>query len=277
MRSWIWGIAAVVAIAGGAPARAWSDLGHTLVAALAQAKLTPAAAAKVHELLQGEADPTLPGIAMWADRLRANDPDRFKATARWHYVNFKGNSCRYTAESCPDGQCVVGQIEAQLKLLGDPAQPREVRRDALKFVVHLVGDIHQPMHSSNRTDRGGNDVAVVLHTDIPPEDYARDRYKDGVMDTNVHSVWDYYVLASAGLSRDAYAQRLAAMKGPRTPQGSPAKWATESCKLIDSRAMYPATTEIDGAFLDKMRPLAEQRVEQAAIRLARLLNRTLGR
>ena len=92
----------------------------------------------------------------------------------------------------------------------DPAQPFEVRRDALKFIVHFMGDVHQPLHSSNRPDKGANDFQVSLRTDIPPEEYARERYKDGIMGTNLHAVWDYYVLASAKLPLDEYANKLAA-------------------------------------------------------------------
>jgi nuclease S1 len=190
-------------------------------------------------------------------------------------VNFEGGSCKFKAANCADGACVVGAIDAQLKLLADASQPLAVRRDALKFVVHLVGDVHQPMHASNRADRGGNDFPISLRTDLEPEEYARSKYVDGVMDTNLHSVWDYYVLGSQKLDVPTYAQKLAASKWPRAPQRNPAAWATESCKLIDRRALYPASKDLDIAYLNAMRPLAEQRVEIAATRLARLLNSAL--
>jgi hypothetical protein len=259
------------------PADAWGQLGHELVAELAQRRLTPAADAAVRKLLEGEPVPTLAGVAMWADWLRQTDPERFKATSRWHYVNLQSGSCKYAAEqACPDGACVVGAIESQLRVLRDPAQPLDARRDALKFVVHLVGDIHQPLHSSNLPDKGGNDFHITLKTSIPPEEYARDRYKDGVMDTNLHSVWDYYVLASAGLDRQAYADRLAKLAAPSPPQGSPPTWATESCRLIERKALYPAVHDLDVAYLNAMRPLAEQRVVRASMRLARLLDEALA-
>ena len=256
-----------------APCRAWGELGHMLVGELAQRQLTPEANARVRELLRSEPVPTLAGVAMWADQLRAADPDRFKATGSWHYVNIHDKSCRFVASrDCPDGACVLGAIDAQSRLLRDPAQPFEVRRDALKFIVHLVGDVHQPLHSSNRPDKGGNEFQISLRTDIPPEEYARDRYKDGIMSTNLHSVWDYYVLASAKLTLGEYADRLAALSRSRKPQGSPADWAGESCKLIDNRAIYPRSHKMNSKYLKKMRSLAEQRVVLAADRLARLLN-----
>jgi hypothetical protein len=256
------------------PARAWGEMGHRLVGALAQKLLTPQAQAGVDELLRGEPDPTLAGVAYWADKLRTTDPDRFRATGAWHYVNFSEGSCRFDAtRHCKEGACVIGAIETQRRLLADPAQTLEVRRDALKFLVHFVGDVHQPLHSSNRPDRGGNDFPIALPTDIPPEEYARERYKNGLMDTNLHAIWDYYVLASAGLDFATYAQRLApSVRLPRSSQGGPRAWAAESCRLIDRRSLYPPGHDLDEKYLETMRPLAEQRMRQAAGRLARLLN-----
>jgi len=256
-----------------APSWAWGELGHRLVGELAQRRLTPEANTRVQELLRGEPVPTLAGVAMWADEMRNADPDRFKATSRWHFVNIAEGDCHFVAaRDCPNGACVIGAIEAQSNLLRDPAQPFEVRRDALKFVVHFVGDVHQPLHSSNRPDHGANDFQISLPTDIPPEAYARERYKDGVMATNLHSIWDYYILASAKLPLIPYADRLAAASQPRAPQSSPEAWAQESCKLVDQRHLYPRSHEMDSRYLKKMRRLAQRRVEQAAIRLARLLN-----
>ena len=257
-----------------APASAWGELGHRLVGQLAQPLLTPRAAAGIAELLHGEPDPTLAGIANWADTMRASEPERFKATSRWHYINFSPGSCRFDAtRDCADGACVVGAIETQRRILADRRQSIEARRDALKFIVHLVGDVHQPLHAGNRPDRGGNDFPILLRTGIPPEEYAREHYKDGVMETQLHSVWDHYVLASAGLMPTEYAARLApSVRLPWTSQGGPRAWAAESCRLIDRDSIYPPDHDLDQRYLDAMRPLAERRVRQAAGRLAQLLN-----
>lgn len=261
---------AILALFTAATANAWGELGHQLVAELAQRRLTPAADRQVRQLLQGEPQPSLAGIAMWADNLRTLDPDRFKATSKWHYVNIARGTCHYVAaRDCPDGACVVQAIETQRRLMVDSSQPLDVRRDALKFVVHLVGDVNQPMHATNHDDHGGNGFHITLHTDILPEAYARDRYKDGIMDTNLHSVWDYFVLASARLELMAYADQLAKTR-PAKAHGTPAKWAAESCKLAEK--IYAAPHEIGAPYLLDMRPLAEKRVELAAGRLARMLN-----
>jgi hypothetical protein len=261
-------------------ALAWSNLGHRLVGDLAQRHLTPAANAQVAELLAGEAEPSLAGVASWADDLRRSDADAFKKTASWHYINFPVGTCAYRPErDCPDGNCVVGQIERQRAILADRTLPLATRRDALKFLVHLVGDVHQPLHSGNRPDKGGNGFQISLRTDLKPEAYAQKDYVDGVMGTNLHSVWDYYLLASTGLSAPLYANRLAALPWPPKAAGrkslDPAAWAGESCKLVDAQRLYPKSHKMDSRYLDAQRPLAERQVEVAAKRLADLLNATL--
>lgn len=271
---------ALAALLAAAPlAWAWGALGHRLVGALAQRHLTPAAQAQVDELLAGEPDPTLAGVAMWADDMRNADPERFKATSKWHYINAQGGGCGFdVARDCPDGNCVVVQIERQLAILRDRTQPIAARRDALKFVVHLVGDAHQPMHAGNRTDAGGNGFQISLRTDLEPEAYARNKYANGVMGTNLHSVWDYYVLGEQRYTLEKYADVLDARPWPPTPAtlSSPLAWAKESCRLIDARGLYPESHKMDRTYTDAMRPLAEQRVLQAAWRLSALLNQALG-
>lgn len=260
-------------------AMAWSALGHRLTGELAQRHLNPAANAEVAVLLEGEPDPTLAGVATWADTLRASDPERFKATSRWHYINTPPGICSYVPErDCANGECVIGAIEAQRRILADRGQPLTARRDALKFVVHFVGDVHQPMHANNHADKGGNDYQISLRTDLQPEAYARANYVDGVMGTNLHSTWDFYILASPRLDLRQYADRLDALPWPpmTTPLSAPRAWAGESCRLIESRRLYPDGHKLDRSYLDAMRPLAEQRVRQGAYRLAQLLNATLA-
>ncbi|MEO6104047.1 MAG: S1/P1 nuclease [Pseudoxanthomonas sp.] len=262
-------------------ALAWSKLGHRLVGDLAQRHLNPAASAQVALLLAGEPDPTLAGVASWADDLRRSDADEFeKKTASWHYINFPVGTCVYLPErDCPDGNCVVGQIEHQRAILADRSRSMEVRRDALKFLVHLVGDVHQPLHSGNHTDKGGNDFQVSLRTDLKPGAYAQKDYVDGVMGTNLHSIWDYYIFGSTGLSFPEYSERLAAQPWPpQIPMEplAPAAWATESCQLLDSHHLYAKSHKMDSRYLDAQRPLAERQVEVAAMRLADLLDSTLG-
>jgi nuclease S1 len=272
-------LAAIVLLAASTPALAWSALGHRLTGKLAERDLTPDVKAEVARLLAGETDPTLAGVSTWADELRSSSPEAFRRTSTWHYVNTPEGSCRLErARDCKDGNCVLGAIETQRRILADRTQSLAARRDALKFVVHFVGDVHQPMHANNHDDKGGNDYQISLRTPLEPEAYARKDYVDGVMGTNLHSIWDYYLLASRGLAFEAYADRLATPWPPeQTFQGTPRGWAAESCGYIASQRIYPTSHTLDHRYLDAQRPLAEQRVRQGARRLATLLNETLGR
>ncbi|AVP99433.1 endonuclease [Ahniella affigens] len=258
------------------PALAWGELGHRLVGKLAEPQLSPDAAAAVGEILAGEAEPSLSGVAYWADALRNLDPPRFQINSRWHYVKTTEGTCVVAmAQDCPDDACVVGAIADQEAILandkGDPLQ----RREALKFLVHFFGDIHQPLHTSDVADHGANDVKLTLRTEIAPEAYAKANYHDGIMDTNLHSIWDYYLIASGQHDLANYAKVLEAMGPVTLPTTSqkPADWATESCRLIDSEDLYPTGPELDPAYLDHFRPLAELRIRIAARRLADYLNR----
>lgn len=265
----------VTALGYTAPSMGWAERGHRLVGELAERQLQPATRRAIAELLEGEPEPTLGGVANWADVLRGTDPDRFAATSRWHYVKTTAGTCVVDrARDCPGGECVVDAIAAQARILSDPTRPREERRDALKFLVHFVGDLHQPLHAGHRDDRGGNEAVIVLRTAIPPQAYAREQYRDGVMQTNLHALWDYYVLASANESAAAHADRLAAPGWPARPAtltGASA-WAAESCRLTDRAGFYPAAANLADADLTAFRPLAEQRIRQAAFRLAALLD-----
>jgi hypothetical protein len=258
-------------------AMAWSALGHRLVGDLAQRHVRPATSRAIQGLLAGEPDPTLAGIAQWADDLRYSDTSRFRATSRWHYVSME-DDCRYDPpRDCPDGNCVIGAIRAQRAILANASAAPQSRVDALKFLVHLVADAHQPLHAGGRHDKGGNRFQVSLRTNHAPPPFLRDRYRDGVLGTNLHAIWDYDVLASAGLGERSYANHLDAEPWPpvAAANANPAVWAGESCRLVDARALYPSTHAMDSRYLVAQRPLAELRIRQAAYRLAALLDDAL--
>jgi hypothetical protein len=264
-------LACLLACAG--PARAWSALGHRLVGELAGQHLRPATRRAVRDLLAGEPRPTLAGVASWADNLRYSDPQWFRQTARWHYLNLTA-ACSYDpARDCADGQCAVAALQREQRTLGDRTQPLAARRDALKFVVHLVADLHQPLHVGYRPDRGGNRYQVSLRGPPPAGGFARDHYADGAVGTNLHAIWDYDLLASAHLDAPAYVARLDAMGWPpaHVAVGDAASWGDESCRLTDAPGLYPTGHVLDRRYLDHERPLAEQRIRAAAYRLAAVL------
>lgn len=128
----------------------WGSDGHQLVARIAQSQLTSKAQQGVQALLDQEPGSTLTSISTWADEVR--NP----ATAPWHYLNFPKGDCNYLAErDCPNGNCVVEAINRQVEVLKTESDPQK-RLLALKYVVHLVGDVHQPLHAGWGEDRGGN-------------------------------------------------------------------------------------------------------------------------
>jgi nuclease S1 len=249
-------------------ARAWGERGHRLVGELAEAQLSPAARARVRELLAGEAEPSLAGVATWADAMR--ETRAYAWTAPLHYVRIHDRRCRYEAtRDCRGGACVVAAITRYAARLGDPAQPLRVRREALKFVVHFVADVHQPLHSGHRGDKGGNEFQLSL-----PQAGGAAR------GTSLHGVWDYFVLADSGESPQAHATRLR-FAAPIDAGGAflPAeavRWAETSCALTDSAGFYPERPgRLPAGYLERMRPLAERRLREAASELARLLEDAL--
>lgn len=265
-------LASSLALALAAPAaHAWSRQGHELVGELAERQLSPAAQAQVRELLADEATPTLAGVATWADEIRAGKTELGVLSRRWHYVNIPGKDCDYApARDCPDGECVIGAINAQQAVLADASQPRQKRIEALKFLVHFVGDAHQPMHAGYPHDRGGNDFQLNYRGKGSPKGEG----------TNLHGVWDYWLLRSANLDNAAYVARLEALPplaaDPVPAVGNaPQAWTLESCRLIHGESLYPPRRRITDAYLDQHRPLAEQRVRLAANRLAGLLEDAL--
>jgi len=236
-------------------AQAWGADAHRLIAELAQAKLTPAARAEADRLLALEPGATLISVSTWADERRG------RSTAKWHYINLPGDECSYVRErDCADGACVIEAIEAQTSILksseSDPS-----RLSALKFVVHFVADIHQPLHAGGRGDRGGGLFQVRA--------FGRG--------TNLHALWDgSMILHRPGglpkLATDAQAIQAGTADAPRAVE-----WARESCRISNAPGFYPDERPIDQEYVDRWDATLVQRLGLAASRLARLLNVALVR
>ena len=176
-------------------ARAWGYEAHRIIAEIAEQFLEPEIARQVRELLALENVTTLADVSTWADEIRLQR----RETAPWHYVNIPitpptGESATYdAARDCAKDACVVAKIEQFERELKDRQLPERQRLEALKYLVHFVGDAHQPLHVANNHDRGGNDDPVIF-MGLP---------------TNLHALWDTAIIAPAVKGDErAYALQL---------------------------------------------------------------------
>jgi hypothetical protein len=248
------------------PAQAWGLLGHRLVALLAWDDLTPDTRRQIDALLQDEPDPTLAGIAGWADDLRKNDAGLGRQTANWHFVNIGEHDCAYQRRrDCPGGDCVVEAIRTQAAILADARRPRAERLQALKFVVHFVGDAHQPLHAGYGRDKGGNDAQINWNG----------------RGTNMHTLWNSRMLVSTGRSEQAYLAHLRTLPRPAiAPMTLPppaAAWAEQSCRVVTQPDFYPRRAKLEQAYVDKHLPIAERQLRAGGVALAAVLNKALHR
>ena len=246
------------------PAFAWGPEGHALVARIALAELTPDSRAQVEAILgPGQ---TMVSVASWADEIRRSRPD----TGPWHYVDIPIDKPHLDmARDCKDGACVVAAIARERAILADRTTPPEKRKEALMFLIHFIGDLHQPLHCSDNHDKGGNDVRVVLY-DRPG---------------NLHSAWDSGLLSHMGKEDQLYPVWLkdAEKHDKKWSKGTVEQWAEESHKLAQ-KIVYgklPAGTSgtprtLTAAYEKKADPVIRLQIEKAGDRLAKFLNDTLS-
>lgn len=258
-------VTALILLTFATQALAWRGDGHAVVGSLAERQLQPAARAEVARLLAGERDPTLAGIASWADDIRAaKGPGK---SASLHYVNFRGGDCSYKPErDCPDGDCVIAAIDRNFLILSDGKLPDAERRDALKYLVHFVGDVHQPLHSTPRDDKGGGDFQV--------------NYQG--KGSNLHMVWDLLILEHRKTTPAEAANLLAnqpslSADATRRSDRPALDWALESCRIVRDGGIYPVGHVIDDAYLDRQAPTVDLRLRLAGNRLADMINNALAR
>jgi hypothetical protein len=229
-------------------ALSWGAEGHQVITKLAESKLTPKARAEVNRLLAIEPDATLASISTWADE------HRNPATAPLHYVNFPRGDCTYVPErDCPDGKCVVGAIKKQVEILGSNATDDKMLL-ALKYVIHFVGDVHQPLHPGNGDDRGGNT-------------YQLQAFMRG---SNLHAVWDTGLIRHLNQDADTLASRLSKVGVPGATFDA-VNAAEESCRIVAKPSFYPGRL-VDVAYIEEFTPVMEQRLTVAGAGLASLLN-----
>lgn len=274
-------ICVVVAVVGGnAAVSAWGVQGHRLVGLIAANHLSSNAKRNVEWLLAPE---TLADVASWADEVQGG----ITQTSPWHYVNIPPDARSYDRDrDCPRQpgvaagsrndawrDCIVDRIRYHEERLADARLDRADRATALKFLVHFVGDVHQPLHAS-AIERGGNGILVrVFGSDTCGSDPARPS------PCNLHSVWDSLLLSHRGLDDRAFAavlERRVRDDGLLSkPVGTAAEWAMESL-IISNAILLPQQGTVDDAYYAKHIGTVEQRLALAGARLAQVLNRALA-
>jgi hypothetical protein len=269
-------------------ARAWGDLGHEVTALIAYRHLSPAARAALDALLASDNDSLTPrdfaGRATWADKYR----NAHRETVAWHFVDIEIDQPNIE-EACfgfpalPPGQmantgpaqdCVVNKIDEFIVELRSPSTPPAERLLALKFLIHFIGDLHQPLHAADHHDRGGNCIGL-----IPPQGGA----------TNLHAYWDLSVVEVLGHSAEQIARqldaRLTADEIKDWSQGTPRSWAMDTFEVgrRDVYALPSTPTCVSGgsvslspAYLRQAEKDAVTQLLKAAVRLAAVLNGALG-
>jgi nuclease S1 len=232
----------------------WGFAGHQAVALLAQLQLNPSTKAKIDRLLAQEPGSSLASISTWADH------NKNRSTAKWHYVNFSRDAdCHYVKErDCPDGQCLVEATKVQLKVLSSLTASDQVKLTALKYLVHFIGDLHQPLHAGFADDRGGNLYQVRA--------YGRG--------TNLHELWDTGLLQGGGVDLDVLVSSLGTFSAPsQATELDPARIAEESCQIASQEGFYPAR-KVGQDYLKWAGEMMRARLVLAGARLAGLLNAT---
>jgi nuclease S1 len=247
-------VLALLACVSPQPAFAWGREGHQVVANIAQARLSPAARQAVDRLLHGA---TLASVAVWADVYGTTHPE----TTRWHYVDIPLNGGHYDTErDCVPtlhGDCIIAALDRSVSILRDATRSETERTDALKFAIHLVGDLHQPLHSSNNNDQGGVDTWVTFF---------------GV-GTSLHSLWNGGMIEAADETTASLTDECERLTTVVQPGGSPIAWAEEA-RDVAARSAYaiPPDRVLNRDYLEASLQVLRLQLLRGGVRLAALLN-----
>ena len=286
------GICAAALALKGVPAFAWGDEGHEVIGLIAEHYLEPTVRERVRLMLAGD-DTLLTAVdiaheATWADKYRDSDRDttrvRYLHTRDWHFVDLEltgadlNGACfggpalapGTDASQGPAEDCVIDKIDEFSAELENPATAERERRLALQFLLHLVGDLHQPLHAGDDHDQGGNRKIVSA---------------PGLAPNTLHHYWDMVFVERLGRDAADIAHRI----GPtgesdraRWSKGAPADWAMESFAVAQSHVYGPLPDrgarhryELSSAYLEDATAVTAVQLDKAGVRLAWLLNQAL--
>ena len=278
--------AALTALFVASPAGAYWEYGHQTIAQIAWANIKPTTRAAILKLLRQQAlldtsqckAGTLDDAAIWADCIKgirdADGKRKFASTEAWHYQDV--NICEPfdLITPCKGDNCVSAQIVRDAKILKDRKAPAADRVRALVFLIHFVGDLHQPLHAGEKGDKGGNDVKADYGIYGPPR-------------LNLHSIWDGYLAERAISTGPSLVRRYSPAERAKVAAGDVTDWSRESWQVAkdatyataiggDPCGPTPTRVKLDEATIEKLIPVARLEVERGGLRLAKMLDASLG-
>jgi len=253
----------------------YGSVGHKTIAYIAEDNLKPEAKQKVLAIL-GVSD--LSSIAAWADGIRGQRPE----TSGWHYVDIDVRTDQTVdtiSNYCVNDNCVVNQVKKEieeLKIAEKDGTLDDAVRENLKFLIHFVGDLHQPLHCSNDDDWGGNGKTVLL--------FDPDGGGQGT-EGNLHAIWDHLIEDYTVEDSQELACQLESSitkdKEEEWVLGTVESWAFDAYKIARDK-IYPGFTPgptptdtvvaLSRDYYSEMRPIEDELMEKAGIRLANILN-----
>lgn len=245
----------IAVMLGAATAFGWGQKGHDVTAYIAEKHLTPVTRSAVDSILDGKS------MVYWANWLdNASHTRDYAYTKTWHYKNIDAGECYEEAQANPAGDAVTA-IKGQIETLSNPQTPKADSELAMKILVHVTGDMHQPMHMGHATDLGGNRTQVKY--------FGRN--------TNLHSIWDSALPESA--RKWSYSEwqeqidRVSPEEYEAIVSGSVDDWAKET--MATATAVYDYFAKTDNVSYDEVAywtPVIENRFLYGGLRLAHILN-----
>jgi S1/P1 Nuclease len=251
------------------PSWAFHLVGHETTGYIAENRLTPSTIKSINEIIGPNEN--IASIAYWADEVRPQRPE----TRPWHFINLpvrKEISQSQIRQYCPGKECVLGQIQVDARTLTDSSTSRKEKDEALRFLVHFIGDVHQPLHCADDDDRGGNEKLI--------------RFQG--QPTNLHALWDGLISEDSAENSKALATKLESEitteKANVWAEGNETSWCMESYRIAKNmiyKNYAPGPDDFTqmnpgNAYYQQMRPIVEEQLKKAGVRLAKFLNQLLG-
>lgn len=261
---------------------AWGAQGHRITGSIAEQRLTPAAKREIRRLMGGT---DLGSYALYMDTNKVALSKSVPGSREWHYDDKRVCAAEASLKDyCPGGNCASKQILRNYRTLIDQHSSDEEKKFGIYVLVHIIGDIHQPLHAADHDDRGGNDILVKVPIG------------NDLVETNLHSAWDTEFVRAALKETDTRKIARSLVNNAKPGEiasykvGSPGKWIAESHELADQFAYQKlpqfacGDAEFAAERLDLSTDYANEAIQavptlllKGGVRIAAVLNRALGR